>query len=208
MAGKKLFDRKFVIAAVLVGVVYTLVVILVEKIVGKEAAGVAGVALTAIAVAIFQKFETLRFRTISDDKSTWVDVPPINVSRVIVLTFAFLGAQYVFGFASGLLPEKWLDQDETMLMLAVLNIFVYFFASFLMAKAFIQLRYTTVAVAVLLTLTISILMSAVQFRLEVGKVIQLIGLGAMVGAQGVFWLVFEVVALLGVRLGLPSDKKQ
>jgi hypothetical protein len=208
MAGKKLFDRKFVIAAVLVGVVYTLVVIVVEKIVGKEAAGVAGVALTAIAVAIFQKFETLRFRPISDDKSTWVDVPAINVSRVIVLTFAFLGAQYVFGFASGLLPEKWLDQDETMLMLAVLNIFVYFFASFLMAKAFIQLRYTTVAVAILLTLTISILMSAVQFRLEVGKVIQLIGLGAMVGAQGVFWLVFEVVALLGVRLGLPSDKKQ
>jgi hypothetical protein len=207
MARKKLFDGKFVRAAVLIGVAYAVIVVVVEKIVGKEAAGVAGVALTALAVGTLQRFETLRFRKISDDKSTWVDVPPVNVWRVIVLTFAFFGAQYVFGFASGLLPEKWLDQDETMLMLVGLNITVYFFSSFLMAKAFIQLRYSTVAVAVLLTLTISILMSAVQFRPEIGKVIQVTGLGVMVGAQGVFCLIFVVVALLGVRLGLPPDNQ-
>ena len=48
MARKKLFDRKFVLAAVLIGVAYAVIVVLVEKIVGKEAAGVAGVALTAL----------------------------------------------------------------------------------------------------------------------------------------------------------------
>jgi hypothetical protein len=88
MARKK-FDRKFVLAAVLVGVAYTVIVVSVEKIVGKEAAGVAGVMLTAIAVGTLQKFETLRFRRISADESTWIDIPPVSVSRVIVLIFAF-----------------------------------------------------------------------------------------------------------------------
>jgi hypothetical protein len=47
MTRKNLFDRKFVLAAVLIGVAYAVIVVLVEMIVGKEAAGVVGVMLTA-----------------------------------------------------------------------------------------------------------------------------------------------------------------
>ena len=52
MARKELFDKKFVIAAIVIGIVYALVVVLVGM-VSKEAVGVAGVALTALAVALF-----------------------------------------------------------------------------------------------------------------------------------------------------------
>ncbi len=172
MPTKELFDKKFVMAAVVLGAVYALVVVLIGKIIGMEAAGVAGIALSALFTGILKKFETLRFRRISDDKSTWVDVPPINIWRVIVLTFAFFGAQYVLGFASGLIPEKWLGEDGFLLFLAGLTLFIYFFLPFLMAKSFTRLRYSTVAFAVLLNQILSILMSFALPRPELSYSMQ------------------------------------
>ncbi len=205
MARKKLFDRKFVLAAVLIGVAYAVIVVLVEKIVGKEAAGVAGVALTALAVGILQRFETLRYRKISAKESTWADDPPADIWRIITIIFAFVGAEYLFGFASGFLPERWFGEVGTTIMFIGIAFFVYFICSFLMAKAFVRLRYSTVAFAVLLTQLISLLMAVVQLRPETAYALQY-GLRITIGgAQGVFCLLFEVVALLGVRLGLPPD---
>ena len=203
MPTKELFDKKFVMAAVVLGAVYALVVVLIGKIIGMEAAGVAGIALSALFTGILKKFETLRFRRISDDKSTWVDVPPINIWRVIVLTFAFFGAQYVLGFASGLIPEKWLGEDGFLLFLAGLTLFIYFFLPFLMAKSFTRLRYSTVAFAVLLNQILSILMSFALPRPELSYSMQY-GLGPLLGAQGVWCLVYQAVAILGVRLGLQA----
>jgi hypothetical protein len=56
-ASAQVFDKKFVMAAALVGAVYAAVVATLGALVGKEAAGVAGVALTALATGIFKQFE-------------------------------------------------------------------------------------------------------------------------------------------------------
>jgi hypothetical protein len=51
---QEFFDKKFVVAAVLIGLGYTVVILLINWLVGKESAGVASIALTAIATAIFK----------------------------------------------------------------------------------------------------------------------------------------------------------
>jgi hypothetical protein len=94
MATKELFDKKFVIAAILIAVAYVAIVVLIGALLGKDAAGVSGIALTALATGLFRKFETLRFRKISEEKSKFVEVPPVNIWRVIISAFAFIGAEY------------------------------------------------------------------------------------------------------------------
>jgi hypothetical protein len=205
MATKELFDKKFVIAAIILGAIYALIVVLVGVAFGKEAAGVAGVALTALATAVFSKFETLQFRRISDEESKWVDLPPINIWRVAMFMFAFLGANHFFGVAVGLLPETWLGDTQIILFALGITLFVFFILSFVGAKAIVRLRYGTVAVAVVFTQTISILYAFLVFRPEVVEMTK-DGMGPALGFHGVACLVFVVVALLGVRLGLPSRR--
>jgi hypothetical protein len=205
MATKELFDKKFVIAAIIVGAIYALIVVVVDTVIGKEAAGVAGVALTALATALFSKFETLQFRRISDEESNWVYVPPINIWRVAMFMFAFLGANHFLALAVAFLPETWLGDTQVILFALGITLFVYFILSFVGAKAIVRLRYSTVAVAVVLTQTTSILYAFLVLRSAVVEVTK-DGMGLALGAHGVACLVFVVVALLGVRFGLPSRR--
>lgn len=210
MVKQSQFDKKFVIAAVVVGGSYTLIVVLVGRMLGKDAAGVAGVALTALETALLRQFETLQFRKMSEQESVWVNVPPINFSRISTIAFAFIGAQYLSGVAIALFLEPWFGDWEIIVLFIGAVLFCYFVMSLLLAKAIIRLRYSTVAFAVLITQIVSILVGVVAFRGEVTEALQY-GLGPAMGAQGAFCLVFEVVALFGVRLGLPkqpSDKSQ
>lgn len=54
-------DKKFIATALVIGLVYASIVLIVSRLIGKEAAGVVAVALTAIATAIFRQFENLKF---------------------------------------------------------------------------------------------------------------------------------------------------
>lgn len=51
------FDKTFMTTAVIIAIIYTSIVIIINKLLGKEAAGVAGVALTALAAAAFKQLE-------------------------------------------------------------------------------------------------------------------------------------------------------
>jgi len=88
-ATAQVLDRKFVFAATAIGIAYTLIVLAVNKIVGTSAAGVAGVALTALATGLFQRFETLRFRSIPDDRVTTVYLRKFSIAYFACLLFAF-----------------------------------------------------------------------------------------------------------------------
>jgi hypothetical protein len=183
LATKELFDKKFVVAAIILGIVYALIVVLVGTIISKEAAGIAGVALTALATALFTKVENLQFRRMSDEESIWVEVPPISIWRVTVLTFAFVGAEYLLGVASAAIPETFLANWQFTLFAVGATPIVYFILSFVVAKAFVRLRYSTVAFAVLLTQITSVLVALVRFRPVVAYVLQY-GLGPTIGVQG------------------------
>jgi hypothetical protein len=91
------FDRPFMLAAVSIGGAYVLIVFTVQKLHGTDAAGVTGVALTALATAIFREYENLQFRRTAQAKGWSVEIPRINFSYAILLVSACMGIQ---GFVS------------------------------------------------------------------------------------------------------------
>src|SRR5262249_57597604 len=91
-------DKKFVYAACAIGAAYALIISGLGFLLGKEAAGVAGVALTALASAIFKQFETLRFKTIAEQQERTVSIPRLNFPYFLLLVFAFHGFQVFFCF--------------------------------------------------------------------------------------------------------------
>jgi hypothetical protein len=95
-------DRGFVWAAVVIGTVYVSLVVAAAALVGKEAAGVASVALTALATAVFQQFERLRFRTLSNEETKVISLPDFSVWNLTLIVFAFVGLESVGGMLLGL----------------------------------------------------------------------------------------------------------
>jgi phosphatidylserine synthase len=91
MATSSVLDKKFVGGAIALGLAYALIIVALDHFIGKEAAGVAGVALTALAGAIFKQFETLRFRQIQEHEATVVLVPRLYSWYLLLLIFSFYG---------------------------------------------------------------------------------------------------------------------
>ena len=157
--------------------------------------------MTALLIALLKKFETLRFRKMSDESLIHVDVPPINLWRVLTITLTFVGAEYLFGVASALLPESWLGGWQLVVLFGGV-LLTYFVVPILVARAFVNLRYSTVAFAVLLTQIFSFLVAVVRLQPVVAEVFNESGPRPAIGVQGALCLVFEIVALVGVRVGL------
>jgi hypothetical protein len=95
-------DRGFVWAAAMIGTVYVGLVVAVGALAGKEAAGVASVALTALATAVFQQFERLRFKTLSSDETKVILLPSFSGWYLMLMLFAFVGLEYVGGMFLGI----------------------------------------------------------------------------------------------------------
>jgi hypothetical protein len=86
-AEKDIFDRQFIVAALAIGVGYALILVIISNILNNPtAAGVAGVALTSLALGIFKKFETLRFKKIAAAEERPFEVPHVRLSRLILAT--------------------------------------------------------------------------------------------------------------------------
>jgi hypothetical protein len=88
-------DRGFVSAAILIGIVYVIIVVLLNRFVGSSAAGVAGVALTALSTATFKQFESLRFRSVDDP--TIVSIHQPRFYDVITAVVTMYGFQMLLG---------------------------------------------------------------------------------------------------------------
>lgn len=74
-----MFDKKFVVAATIIGVAYAAIVAIIVAVFGTEIAAATGVALTALSTAIFTKFETLGFRPGNDNDGPEISLPSISV---------------------------------------------------------------------------------------------------------------------------------
>lgn len=98
----RLFDRKFVNAAIAIGVGYAVVIAIISSLLGRDAAGAAGVALTALATGIFKQFESLRF-TRTSDRQTTIEVPKLRIGYLILVSLSFLGAEILSGILFGII---------------------------------------------------------------------------------------------------------
>jgi drug/metabolite transporter (DMT)-like permease len=90
-------------SACAIGAAYALIITGLGSLLGKEAAGLAGVALTALATTIFKQFETLRFKTIAEHEERRVSIPRLNIPYLLLLVFAFQGIQFLGECLSGVI---------------------------------------------------------------------------------------------------------
>lgn len=88
-------DRGFVFAAISIGAAYVLIIVLLERFIGQTAAGVGGVALTALATGIFKQFETLRFKTTADERV--VQLPKARPYEILTGITSLYGVQFITG---------------------------------------------------------------------------------------------------------------
>ncbi len=93
-------DHGFVLAAILIGFAYVLLISLVGYVAGKEAAGVAGVFLTALAVALLKYWERLRFQQLPSQETLTIQIASFRWGLFAILFFTYLGIGIVLGNTS------------------------------------------------------------------------------------------------------------
>lgn len=209
-----LFDKKFVGAALIIAAAYCIIVVALGAWVGKDAAGVAGVALSALAVAILRQFETLQFKKRAPEEMRVVGTPRLRLSFALLVSAAALGIQMLFtmlGAAFHLIPSLPQSSDE-----AFLHVFfsARFWISLLVTTALAHFAFGALAG-----------MSSVYIP---GVTYSYVGVGSLLASMGnlvpvvhqavdaksldplrdavnpvmALWLAYVVLALYGARLGV------
>lgn len=218
---KQVFDKKFVIAASLIGFVYAAVIATLGSFVGKEVAGVAGVALTALATAIFKQFETLRFRSLAEtDETQTLVVPKLSFARILLLCFSFSGAQILTGLVISTVlvmidavPDisrideisKLLSDWKIFSVVIGFKLVAFSFTGFLVRCIFQVPLYSELVVAAFIAIALPDLLpiAAIAFK-DPSLLKVLFKLGQSGLWLAVFWLPFVACAFVGARIGRPS----
>lgn len=217
----RVLDIKFAIAACAIGGSYAAIISLIGWLVGKEAAGVAGVSLTALATALFKQFETLQFRASEQQGNHVLYVEKLIPSYAVLASLAFLGIQFLASIAaarSGLIPDIpdmedcsfWaLLQTRFLWSFAVLNLLCNLIGGYICGRAAPTITYSYAVIASVAASAIGAVGSGALFATTFGEFIAFFKQsGALFGT--IFWLLYALFALLGARLALrrkpiPTD---
>lgn len=203
MASAQLFDRKFVFAAVAIGFSFALIVALFGALLGKEAAGVVGVALSAVATGLVRQFETLRFRQVPEGEVKTVDIPGMRVPRLLLLLLAVFGAQAVVGAVAAMItplvtPIGSLEDYTKPVPVAIgkaATVVAYALGGFVCGKLAPSRRYSYAALASLSVLLLVHLLPALVILVSTRERFDISYL-----AVGTYWLGYVAAALAGAWL--------
>jgi hypothetical protein len=213
----KIFDRKFVFAALIIGIAYATIVVLLGTLMGKEAAGVAGVALTALAGAIFKQFETLRFRSLALNEETTVYISKISWWYLTLFVFANLGTQTVFGLVFGEILSVFgympnlnanesfgglLTDPKILIGLVGITLLAHIFSGFICGKTAPTLQYSYALLACFASLLIPIVMIVVAQ--SVRNLSLKMFLEPAIYTTGIYWLVYLAGSFFGARVGFKN----
>jgi hypothetical protein len=212
---RDLFDRKFVIAACLIGAAYAAIIVLVERLIGKEAAGVAAAALTALATAIFSRFEKLQFVRKARAATVSVAIPHLSIVRILLIGFCGLGLQAVLGIAIGLADVVFhlfpatadiasvaamTDNRKFITMLVPADVLSFFTSGFLASRFFKSQLFAEVAIASFFALIFNnglpLILALLQSRSAFFSAVH-----ALPWWPPVAWLLYLASALFGAWLG-------
>ena len=207
------FDRQFAVAAVVIGLSYALIVAMLGMLLGEPAAGVAGVALTALATALFTRFEGLRFKKTA---TTTIEIATFGSWSTLLLAFSFLGCEVVLGavvgiayLLAGMTPDSTsgiglfenLSNPSVGISLLVARTVAFFAIAFCAARVITQVRYSHILIVALLVLIfeqVSPVLVVMVLNMEVAMALLR---SPIFYFFGIFWIVFLAAALVGARLG-------
>jgi hypothetical protein len=163
----QVLDKRFAAGAIVVGLTYSAIVVAVAHFVSKEAAGVAGVTLTALSVALLKEFETLQFRSVVITKTIVFTNP--RPADLVIITLVFLGlgrilvllVRAIVAVRDSTVPtDDWhnlSDSLELTFPARVASVVVVQFVAGLLCERLIPtsstLRYTYIALGSLLAMT-------------------------------------------------------
>jgi hypothetical protein len=192
-------DRRFILAAVLVGAAYALVAVALTYLVGAEASGAAAVGMTAVASVAFAKFESLRFVSLPSVDSVHLKIPPIHSWYLLLIFFAGLGTQWIVGTALGvfLWAAKYTGDAQTdpkvvLSLVAVSNLTLGMLAG---STAPVP-RYAYALVAILYAFIFNVALDIIDFTISDRWT-------RIDWARSRWWLALSMVmALLGAHLAL------
>jgi hypothetical protein len=211
-------DRGFVRAAVIIGTVYVGLVVAAGAVVGKEAAGVASVALTALATAVFQQFERLRFKTLASEEIKTIHLPSFSPWYLMLILCAFIGLEAVGGMLLGLaVSAKGMEAEllqfmasgslseltkhwELFLALVAVKCFGTFLGGICCGRTARSHHYGYAAMASFLATLVSAGLPLAAALAGGGvSLAELLGSGLYLLAP--FWLLYVLCAMIGARAG-------
>ncbi|PYI61849.1 MAG: hypothetical protein DMF07_14965 [Verrucomicrobia bacterium] len=172
------------------------------KFLGKEAAGVAAVALTALATAIFKQFETLRFKTIAEHEERTVSIPRLNIPYLLLLVFAFNGIQVLVGMLSGVIAGSfgWFKDVTSfdyrfLVLIGGVAAVSCFAGGYLCGRTAPRVSFSYASIGSILSLVVAMILQVIA-----------VGWRAALSAKPVytvpiFWGVYAACAFLGARIG-------
>ena len=210
-----ILDKKFILAALVIGVAYSLIVVFIGYFSSKEAAGVAGVALTAVASGIFKQFETLRFKQLKESEGRQVAVE--NPYVLLTLASSIVGAQsfsfvVLIWLVIAFVPFQSLGPllEHPLATLALIVIFTilvtgvtFMVGTYYSVRALRVVRYTTVVFAVLIVAGLQLSLPALfLFSSVIPEPMRLSPLVILSGAAP--WLIYLLMAIWGARLARPK----
>jgi hypothetical protein len=211
-------DKQFLFAASGIGVVYAGVTLAVQHFLGPPSAGVVGVALSALALAIFKEFEKLRFKGEQADTTT-VAIPRLRLWFLSLSVFGTLGAQIcvasigvlvvvmvkgpavIFTIFAGMIT----GDNKVIAGLAIVTGLSFFVAGFVIGK---NAPGRAVLHAVVAAFVVNILSLALPAAPAIAETKSLrILLDPSMYLLGAFWVGYIIMAAVGARLGQPSISK-
>lgn len=216
-------DRQFVFACATLGTIDAGIVAAFSHFIGKDAAGVASVALVALFTAILKQYETLRFKRAEAD-GVEIAVPKLRVPFLFLSVLAIFGLYIIFSLVLGLGWLTWdirlkhqnilaLSSDLTMLMeshraIVVVNGLVgavNFIAGYLITKS-ARIRSFTYAMLSSCIFCISMFFVVpVLLLFSIGNGFSINGGSALI-KTALPSLGFVFLAMVGARLGFPGRK--
>ena len=214
----QLFDKKFVYAACAIGAAYALIIAGLGSFLGAQAAGVAGVALTALATAIFKQFETLRFKTIAEQEERTVSIPKLNIPYLLLLVCGFQGIQFLLGMLFGSLiasfggfkvtssttVESWgnfMSDYRILVPVGGVTAVSYFIGGYLCGRTAPRVSFSYALIGSILSLVVVMILQVVVGMAQNWR--EALSTLANPGFYvfGIFWGVYAACAFLGARVG-------
>jgi|SRR5262245_1169589 len=211
-------DKKFVYAACAIGAAYALIISGLGFLLGKEAAGVAGVALTALASAIFKQFETLRFKTIAEQQERTVSIPRLNLPYLLLLVFAFHGIQVLLGLLLGVIISlfgwfkvtssttvesfsAFLSDYRVLIPIVGVAAISYFTGGYLCGRTAPRVSFSYALIGAILSLVVGMSLQVMSVMAQ--DLREALSMFANPGLYtfGIFWGVYAICAFLGARIG-------
>ena len=210
-------DRRFTITAIVIGLSYVLIIAGIGLVFGRETAGIAALALTALATGVFKKFEDLQFK--KSPRAT-IEVPTFGIWLLFLLVLSFSGAVFIFvtlvGLAAnvvGFTTGKTAPSTEVELLLN-LNFLIsilgakalaYFATAYCAARVIKNLRYSQVLIAGLLALILDALIPIVLISLSSLKAGADLLLDPSTYSFSIYWIVVLGGVLLGTKFASRED---